>query len=141
MKILINAVSAKSGGAATYIENLIHSLSKANSPHCYIFLVPPQGVKSSHINCEKVKVFETGIGLSAPWKRFLWDQLTIRHLVRKENIDIIVSSSDFGTLWPPCPQILMLRNALFFCPLYREHILMRHSWRHRSTRALRKVLI
>ena len=141
MKVLINAVSAKSGGAATYIENLIRSLADADSRHSYIFLVPPQSAKTSHVDSENVEVRETTIGLGAAWKRFLWDQLTIRHLVRKEHVDVIVSSSDFGTLWPPCPQILMLRNALFFCPLYKEHILMRHSWKRRTAHALRKVLV
>jgi len=141
VKILINAVSAKSGGAATYLGNLARSLSESERGHHYLLLVPPQSSRPIVTYSESVTVLETTIGSAPAWRRFLWDQLSVRQLVKKEGIDIIVSSSDFGMVWPPCPQLLLLRNALFFSQLYRRRILARHSWRERLMYLLRKLLI
>lgn len=122
MKILINAVAAKSGGAATYLYNLVQGL--AGSGHQYILYVPSSTVKIlGRISSGNIKVISTDIGFKSAWKRFFWDQITLRRIAKKENIDILLSSSDFGMLFPPCPQILMIRNSLFFSNLYLEKFL------------------
>jgi glycosyltransferase involved in cell wall biosynthesis len=143
MNILINAVSAKSGGAATYLLNLVQSLSAREDAahHCYVLLVPPKVIPRRIKFSAPVIVHETEIGSSAAWRRFLWDQIVVRRLIKSQSIDVIVSSSDFGMLWPPRPQILLLRNALFFSRLYRRHILSKHSWWYCLGHLIRKLLI
>ena len=141
MNVLINAVSAKSGGAATYLRNLAQSLSERQSDHRYLLLVPPQGRHSCLASSKSVTVRETSIASAPAWRRFLWDQIVVRRLVKTECIDVLVSSSDFGMVYPPCPQVLLLRNALYFAPLYRQYVLARHAWKTRLSYLLRKLLI
>jgi glycosyltransferase involved in cell wall biosynthesis len=143
MKVLINAVSAKSGGAATYLVNLMQLLSERADlqNHSYVFLVPPQPFLNRMKGSRSVVVVETRIGSAPAWQRFLWDQISVRRLIKAEGINVIVSSSDFGMLWPPQPQILLLRNALFFSSLYRRYILSRHSWWSRLAYLIRRRLI
>lgn len=138
--ILINAVSAKSGGAATYIENLTQSLSATPSPHRYLIYVPfsRAGVTGAR---GAVTVVATDIGGRPAWQRFLWDQLVLRRIVRQARVDVLLSSSDFGMLWPPCRQILMLRNPLYFSRPYRTHILPKKRLGFRLEFFLRAWLI
>src|SRR5215510_3301884 len=119
--ILMNAVSSKSGGARTYIHNLITELAATNHDHQYIFYVPSSVMDSVNMQWSKnVSIVATEIGSSSCWKRFLWDQIALRAIVKKKRVDVLISSSDFGMTLPPCRQILLIRNSLFFSSLYAK---------------------
>jgi glycosyltransferase involved in cell wall biosynthesis len=142
MNVLINGVSAKSGGAKTYIENLIAQLARADKGHKYIFYVPSSlrdTVTAQWGN--NISVVATDIASSSPWKRFLWDQFTLRTIVRKMKISVLVSSSDFGMTFPPCRQILLIRNSLFFSSLYNKTCSVRQSWRSRLNLMIRRRIV
>ena len=140
MKILVNAVSAKSGGAATYLANLMRDLPH-QAPHLeVVFYVPPVTSKRS-LPGERLDIVETDAGRRPAWQRFLWDQVALRREVRRKKADLLLSSSDFGMLFPPCRQILMIRNPLFFSPVYLREILPKKSVRFRIEFLLRKRLI
>jgi glycosyltransferase involved in cell wall biosynthesis len=141
VKILFNAVSAKSGGAAVSMENLCRSLASRKSRHEFIFLVPPKlaacvGRLGAHI-----EVIPSEIGLGPPWKRFFWDQVTLRRIAKEQRVDVLVSTSDFGMLFPPCPQILMVSNSVFFSPFYVKRILPLKSAKFKLEFLLRRWLI
>jgi glycosyltransferase involved in cell wall biosynthesis len=140
-RILINAVAAKSGGAATYVINLAQRIASIGSPHHYIFYVPNGMARVIRDTGCALKVVETSAGEGAVWKRFLWDQVTLRSILKREEIDVVISSSDFGILFPPCRQVLLIRNALFFSLVYRQTIVPRQSWRFRVEFLLRRSLI
>lgn len=141
MTLLINAVSAKSGGAETYLRNVIAELANSEKRHRYLFCIPSALAKDMKGRWDHVAVMATDIGLGPAWKRFLWDQTTLRRIAKKERADILVSSSDFGMLFPPCRQILMIRNPLFFSALYQEKILPVKSSRFKTDFLLRRWLI
>lgn len=141
IKVVVNAVSAKSGGAETYIRNLTHDLSKLGHSNHYILYVP-QGKVSNICSLENnVEVRETGIGLTSIWKRFLWDQVLLRKVIKQEQVEILISSSDFGMLFPPCSQLLILRNSLFFSESYANRFLNRKSMLFRMKFLLKKWLV
>jgi glycosyltransferase involved in cell wall biosynthesis len=117
-------VSSKSGGAATYLQNLIVAL--ANSRHRYVVFVP-ETTRWPVSGAANVTLVGTGIGYKPWWSRLFWDQVTLRRIVKANRADVLLSSSDFGMLWPPCKQILLIRNPLFFSQLYADHI-----WPHKS---------
>src|SRR3989449_10309938 len=73
--------------------------------------------------------------------RFLWDQITLRRIVRQIKADVLISTSDFGMLFPPCKQVLLVRNPLFFSRLYLAHILPKKSYWFRLEFLLRRWLI
>ncbi|PWT74112.1 MAG: hypothetical protein C5B60_07200 [Chloroflexi bacterium] len=139
--ILVNAVSAKSGGAATYAANLARHFASIGSPHRFIFYVPADLQKSVSSTNGQVVVVATTIGTTPSWRRFVWDQFTLRGIIKRERIDILISSSDFGMISPPCRQLLFIRNALFFSPFYSRSILPQQSWRARLAFRARKWLV
>src|SRR6478672_9178288 len=95
-RILISAVSAKSGGAVTYIYNLVTQLPK--EAYEFILYVPTTLVGSLGIKENNISVVATEIGSAKSWRRFLWDQVVLRAIIKKRRIDVLVSSSDFGIL-------------------------------------------
>ena len=141
LKVGIHAVSSKSGGAATYIKNLTQELTKLNSSYRFVFFVPDPLTTTLEKCGENVEIIGTRIGNKSPWKRFLWDQVVWRRIVHERHLDVLVSVSDFGLLHPPCRQILMIRNALFFSSRYRENILPRMSVKFKIIYHLKRLLV
>lgn len=145
MKVFINAVSAKSGGAATYIRNLVPELVKESPRDEYVLSVPtaqasPQSSSIEH-QAGHVRVLETDIAHKPSWQRYLWDQLYLRQQAARESAELLISSSDFGVYLAPCKQILMVRNALFFSEYYAQHFLPHKTRRFQLEFALRRQLI
>ena len=143
LTIVLNAVSAKSGGAATYIRNLASSLAvEEPRKHYYLYLPPAQArAISPRGGGDHVTVVSTDIGYRPFWQRFLWDQITLRRIVKQIKPNVLISTSDFGMLFPPCKQVLLVRNPLFFSRLYLAHILPRKSYWFRLEFLLRRWLI
>ena len=142
MNILINGVSSKSGGARTYIENLIEQLSIEHNGNKYIFFVPKTLANICNAQwADNICIVATEIGSSPFWKRFLWDQVALRAILKKRKIDVLVSSSDFGMTFPPCPQILLVRNSLFFSSIYRKACSIRKSWKSRLNLSARRRMV
>lgn len=140
-KLLISAVSAKSGGASTYIYNLVAELTRDNYGFSYIFYVPKALAESIKTRGDNISIVATEIGSAASWRRFLWDQVVLRAIIKKERIDILVSSSDFGMAFSPCRQVLLIRNALFFSQCYLQHIVPNQNRRSRLNFFLRRWLV
>src|SRR5438034_10755114 len=138
LTILLSAVSAKSGGAAVYITALARSLASSNLPHSILLIVPSQLAGSLTSLAPNLRVIANDAGLQPPWKRLLWDQFALRRIVKRERVDVLIGTSDFGLLFPPCRQILMLGNSLIFDPAYHTQILPRNSLKFRLQFMVRK---
>lgn len=137
----INAVSAKSGGAESYIRNLVGSLHEADPTQEYIVFVP-EALATDLANVSgSIRVVGANVSHASFLRRFLWDQITLRRIVKEKGVNVLLSSSDFGMLFPPCRQILMIRNALFFSASYKEQFLPAKSLRFRLEWFLRRWLI
>src|SRR3989442_8840121 len=141
LTIVLNAVSAKSGGAATYIRNLACSLPIEEPRKHYYLYLPPAQAQAISLRSHHVTVVSTDIGYRPFWQRFLWDQITLRRIVRQIKPDVLISTSDFGMLFPPCKQVLLVRNPLFFSGLYLGRILPKKSYWFRLEFLLRRWLI
>jgi len=141
LRIVLNAVSAKSGGAATYIRNLASSLPAEEPRRHYYFYLPPVEAHAISRRGDHITVLPTDIGYRPFWQRFLWDQITLRRIVRRIKADVLISTSDFGMLFPPCKQVLLVRNPLFFSGLYLGRILPKKSYWFRLEFLLRRWLI
>ena len=141
LRVLINAVSAKSGGAETYIRNLVRDLPKGQPDYEYVVCVPSSMARELRHNSESIKVLGVNVGYQSAWKRFLWDQVRLRRIMKREKIDILFSSSDFGMLFSPCQQLLFVRNGLFFSDRFKFEILPRRRWQTRLKFRLQKLLL
>ncbi len=115
--------------------------AQADPGHEYIFYVPTALMESLTVSESHVSVVGSEIGSASAWKRFLWDQFALRAILKRKRIAVLVSSSDFGMLFPPCRQILLIRNSLFFSQLYAQTFSMRQSWRYRLNLLARRWLV
>jgi glycosyltransferase involved in cell wall biosynthesis len=142
MKVLINAVSAKLGGAATYVRNLAASLAEqARAEEQFVFIVPPERAGEMPAGGTAVRV-ETSRAASGSYAaRWWWDQVTLRGLLAREQPNVLFSSANFAMLACPCPQVLLVRIPIYFSQEYLDHVLPQKSAAFRAETALRRWLV
>ncbi len=142
MKVLVNAVSAKLGGAATYVRNLVRSLETlAPQEDSFVFVVPPERAGEMAQDSKRVRVLASRAASGSYARRWWWDQVTLRRLVARERPDVLFSSANFAMLACPCPQALLVRIPIYFSREYIEHVLPAKSAAFRAETALRRWLV
>jgi len=142
MKVLVNAVSAKLGGAATYLRNLVRALGPLARPEDrFLFVVPPERAADMAQDGERVRVLESRAASGSPSRRWWWDQVTLRRLVVQERPDVLFSSANFAMMACPCPQALLVRIPIYFSREYCEHVLPAKSAAFRAETSLRRWLV
>jgi glycosyltransferase involved in cell wall biosynthesis len=140
MKVLINAVSAKLGGAATYMQNLAHALpEQSRTGDSFLIVAPPGSAVASHPPWVRVEESKAGQGSYAG--RWWWDQVSLRALVEREKPDVLFSSANFAMLRCPCPQVLLVRNPIYFSQEYLTQILPKRGLALRAETAVRRWLV
>jgi glycosyltransferase involved in cell wall biosynthesis len=145
MKVVINAVSAKLGGAATYVRNLALSL-RENPPAGdeFLFIVPPgraAELRNGAGGDARIRVLESGAAGGSYAARWWWEQVTLRRLLARERPDVLFSSANFAMLACPSPQVLLVRIPIYFSAEYIEHVLPHKSATFRLETALRRWLV
>lgn len=131
MRVLINAATAYMGGALNYITQLTKEISQHKESHRFLILAPPK----TYERLEQTLAQSSGLGVSnielrkvsqqggGPLKS-LGNNLRLVPQVAKEwRADILLSSTGFGTWNSPCPEVLLVRNAAYFCPHYQKNSL------------------
>src|SRR5215510_3358493 len=141
MKIILNAVSAKMGGAANYIKNLARELATLNLEDEFVFFVPQEQAEAIRGFSSMIRVIPTEIGNASFWKRLWFDQVTLRQWLKREKADLLFSTGNFAMFASPCRQVLLVRNILHFSELYRTRILPNKSFRAKLDDNLRRWLI
>ncbi len=151
MKVLINAVSAKLGGAATYARNLAGSLAEQAAPEDeFLFIVPQERAAEMPLkgaglrvvgSRPSVRVMGSEAAEGSYATRMLWEQVTLRALVKVEQPDVLFSSANFAMLACPCAQVLLVRIPIYFSREYFEHVLTQKPWKFRAEIALRRWLV
>jgi glycosyltransferase involved in cell wall biosynthesis len=140
MRVLLNAVAAKMGGAANYIRTLARELTDVDQ-HEFLFLVPESQAAAIREIAPYVRVIANNIA-EQPFPRRLWfDQVELPRILRRERIDVLFSTANFATFFCPCRQLLLVRNSLYFSSLYRSKILPHKSRKTRAGEALRRWLV
>src|SRR5713226_6119723 len=140
MRVLVNAVAAKMGGAANYIRTIARELASVDQ-HEFLFLVPETQAAAIRGIAPHICVIASN-GEKQLFPRRLWfDQVELPRIVRRERIDVLFSTANFATFFCPCRQILLVRNSVYFSPLYRLKILPHKSWKARVGEALRRWLV
>jgi glycosyltransferase involved in cell wall biosynthesis len=142
MKVLINAVSAKLGGAATYARNLARNLAEQAAPGDeFLFIVPEERAAEMPSGDARVRVLSSDAAGGSYAARWWWEQVTLRGLARRERPDVLFSSANFAMLGCPCPQVLLVRIPLYFSREYLEHVLAEKPVTFRAEIALRRWLV
>lgn len=109
IRVVINALHAKSGGGVTYLRNLLPLLAGDERLELHVFLHASQ-IGLFHPIDERIVVhlFDFPGGLL---RLILWEQWVLPLMVRVMSADVVFSPANFGSL-PIRNQVILLRNAL-----------------------------
>lgn len=141
LKVVINAVSAKMGGAVTYLTNILRCLPPPESGYEFDVFTPPETAETQKGLPRNVRLVATSVGQAAWWKRFWWEQVTLRGWLKRRKADVLFSTANFGMFRCPVRQLLLVRNALYFSKIYQDEFLPRHSLRFQVPFKFRRWLI
>lgn len=140
MKIIINAVSAKMGGAVTYLMNILHYLPAPESGHQFDVFLPRETAEKLKGLPQNIHLHPTQIGHARDWQRLWWEQVTLRRFLRREHADALFSTANFGMWRCPVRQILLVRIPLYFSRPYLEMFFPRHPLKAQVLFRLRRWL-
>ena len=141
MKIAINAASAKMGGAASYLTNLLQHLPPPESGYRFFVFLPVATAKLLRDVGGNIKLCPLPCKDTAGWRRLWWEQVTLRRFLQRENIDALFSTANFAMLRCPVKQVLLVRNALYFSKMYQQMFLGKHALPYKLAFALRRWMI
>ncbi|MFQ5663085.1 MAG: glycosyltransferase [Terriglobia bacterium] len=138
MTVVVNAVAAKMGGAATYIRELVRELARQPGTDRFVFYVPLEQAEAGRAVPAHIEWRVSRVGHAGALRRLWWDQVTLRRILRRERADVLYSTANFAMFRCPLPQLLLVRNSLYVSNLYRHLFLPRQSTRARLAFALRR---
>jgi glycosyltransferase involved in cell wall biosynthesis len=141
VKVAINAVSAKLGGAVSYLTSLLHHLPPPESGYRFFVFLIADTAKLLPDVPGNIDLRPLPSRVTEGWRRLWWEQVTLRRFLRKENIDALFSTANFAMLRCPVKQVLLVRNALYFSKTYQQMFLGKHRLRYRLAFSLRRWMI
>lgn len=113
MNIGINTLVAGpgKGGAKTYITNIVESLSEIDDQNNYFLFTTPENEKIFQKALKKDNFKEISLSFTQnKILRILAEQLLLPFLIKKNEIDVLFSPWNIGTLFPPCKQIITIHD-------------------------------
>ena len=138
MRVIVNAISANTGGIVTYTTNLIEFFSNREID---VVVYVPRWFDKAAFEGLKVSVCKVETRFFGPMHRFVWEQTIWRKIIKESNADLIFSSANYGVLFPPIPQVLLVQGEIYLNPVYRKSVLPNLSWRERLSAMLRRNLM
>ena len=121
MKIIVNAISANTGGIVTYTTNLIEYLGNSKlEATVYV----PRSFDINECRHPRVKVKPVPVRyFFGAIHRFLWEQFIWRGIVKRSGASVLYSSANYGILFPPIKQILLVQGEIYLNPVYRQKVM------------------
>lgn len=123
MKVVINSVASKMGGAATYLRHLARYLRTVANQADYTLIVPENAQREcAELAGERVTVRTSRWANRGPICHLLWEQVWLRWFLLVTRADLLINTSAYGLLFCPCPQTIILRNPVAFSRRYLRHL-------------------
>lgn len=142
MKLVINAASAKMGGALRYITSLLEYLPTAFADSEIVVLLPPGTAARLPRVSPNVILVPVAISHATWWRRLWWDWVTLRRFLRREKADALFAVGNFGVWHCPVRQVLLVNNALYFSEAYWRVCASKHPlWRRIELRLRRWLAV
>ena len=121
MKIIVNAISANTGGIVTYTNNLIEYLDRTDI-EATIYV--PKSFDTNQFNHRKITVKPVPVRyFFGAVHRFLWEQFVWRQIVKNSGAEVVYSSANYGILFPPIKQVLLVQGEIYLNPVYRDKVM------------------
>ena len=141
LKVVINAASAKIGGAVNYLEHLLRHLPPRESEYEFFVFLPSETARGLDGVPASIKLCSVPDKKISGWRRVWWEQITLRRFLRRTKVDLLFSTANFAMFRCPVKQILLVRNTLYFSQIYQQTFLPRQSLKMRIAFTLRRWMI
>lgn len=122
MKVVVNAVSAKMGGALAYLRNFLSHLRTLAGGDEYVFFIQSKFRDEFAGLPGNIRILSSPEAEKSEAARLVFDQFTLRAFAKREGADCIFSTANFGILYPPVPQVTSIRNPVYFSRDYYRHV-------------------
>jgi glycosyltransferase involved in cell wall biosynthesis len=109
VRVLLNALHAKSGGGITYLRNMLPRLALDDRLDLHLLIHEDQHLLFAPFP-RAITVHEVNFKQSF-WRRMFWEQLRVPGLARRLDIDATFSPANYGPLLAP-GLVVLLRNAV-----------------------------
>lgn len=109
VRVLVNALHAKTGGGVTYLRNILPLLVEDPRLELHLFLLQDQ-IELFHPLDERI-VLHVFAFTPGWWQMLLWEQAAVPVLARVMSADVVFSPANFGVL-ALSHQVILLRNAV-----------------------------
>jgi glycosyltransferase involved in cell wall biosynthesis len=133
MRVVINAVAARMGGAATHLPNFLRAAGRRYAGDMFIACVNSQW-RGQDLG-ENVRLVDAG-DLQGILPHAVWDQWGVARLALRERADVLVSLLNFGPIHSPVPHLVFERNPVYFCRDYLRALSGTGALQVAATRAL-----
>jgi glycosyltransferase involved in cell wall biosynthesis len=140
LRVLLNAVSAKMGGAVNYLRNIACELEGLAPEDEFVCVVPEEQADTFRGLARNLRAIGIPDSNGSYLRRLWFDQVTLRRMLQSERIDVLYSTANLGMLACPNRQVLLVRNILYFSPAY-EKLLITAGLKARFENALRRWLV
>ena len=117
LRVVVNAVAARMGGAATHLPNFLQTAGRRFPDDAFIACVNSEW--RLHSLPPNVRLADAG-ALRNRVAHAAWDQWGVARVAVRESADVLLSLLNFGPIWSPVPQVVLERNPVYFCPFYLE---------------------
>lgn len=147
MRVLICASTiTQKGGSSNHLYHFVPALAEVDETNEY-FVVLHKTFPFEY-KAPNVHILRTSAGIiSAPYYMW-WYQIELPWLCKRLNIDLIFALLSFGSVKPPKPQIVLVRNPTYFSEYYistlavheRLKLAIGRMWLYRTMKASRLII-
>lgn len=119
-KIVVNALSAKSGGGQVYLVNLLRRVARERMIDVIVLCAPSEADLFTQESVRTIPCEWAGKNLL---QRILWERFALRELLEKLTADVYLApGGTLGTFSFPlrCKSVVMFRNMLPFNSIERK---------------------
>ena len=136
--LFVNAVSAKMGGALSYVENFLPELSRQMAGRvAEVVVFSARSDVSAQCEGAPVRFVACPQAARGGLRRVWFDQVALPRLLRGHDSSALYSSANLGPLRSPCRHVLLVRNPIYFSRDYGARVT---SARARSRVAIQRWL-
>src|SRR5579875_862288 len=133
VRILVNAVAARMGGAATHLPAFLRTAATRYPEDSFVACVN-RGLRLPTLPAN-VSLVETG-ELRSRITHAAWDLWGVSRLARQTRADLVISLLNFGPIRCPVPHIVFQRNPTYFCHHYLRTLTPRQTVEITAARGL-----
>lgn len=120
MDLIVNAISAQMGGMLTYTRAMAETIGGLIEARDTCTLVVPAPIAGYVHSPAQAVTFESPPGIV---RRLVAEFETLDRIIRDRAHPVVFAAANFSLVAPSVPQMVLVRNAIYFDPQYQEHVL------------------